>query len=153
MAELHEVLHRQAHADAVIDVDDRDRACALALPDADQRCRVADQVGQQPGLIAQVAQQDGAIAMAHLEHLAQSDRFGGAAANVTQHDVVAAVAGNGRDGRNSHAEERVADVADDQTEQAGARAAQSTGERIGAVARVGDDLEDAGACVVGDWHD
>jgi uncharacterized spore protein YtfJ len=113
---------------------------------------VTDEVGQQGGLVAQVTEQKHAVAVAHLEHLAQRYRLVAAAAHMAENHVVPVAAGFGGDGGDGHAEEGVADVPDDQPQQAGAGATQGARERIGRVTVLGDHLQDAGAGLGGNWH-
>src|SRR4029077_1730444 len=76
------------------------------------------------------------LAVADLEDLCQRLRFLRAAAGVPQDEVVAAPTRLGGDRLQHNREERVGDVADDQSEQRGAGATQPARERMRAIAQL-----------------
>ena len=113
----------------------------------------ADEVVEQPRLVAHVAEQDDGVAMPGLEHGVQLDRLVGEPVGAAEHDVVVALPGPRRHGLDGRGEERVGDLPDDDPEQHRLGAAQAAGQRVGPVAEAVGDVEHALAGVGGDRHD
>ena len=131
---LGEVVDRGGDAASVVDVDGRDAGERGALPQGDDRHVRCGEVVEEARLVAHVAEQHDAVAVAGLEDGAQRDRLVGLAVGAAEHHVVVAFSGRQRHGFDRGGEEQVGDVADDQSEQHRLGAPQTAGQRVRAIA-------------------
>lgn len=110
------------------------------------------EVGQQPGLVLHVAQQDDGVAMSRLEDGRQRQRLVGPAAGVAEHEVIALPDGRLGQGRDRAGEEWIRDVADDRAEKHRRGPAKASGEWIRSVAELARREGHALPCLGRDRH-
>ncbi len=130
MSQAGEVFDRQPDAQAVVHLDARDQVQPGALPQRDHGDLSVPEVGQEPGLVAHVAQQEDRVALACLEHRGQLVRLRCPRMRVAEHDVVATRPGRGRDRLDRTREERVGDIAHDRAEQHRGCSPEGSGKRV-----------------------
>ena len=134
MAEPGEMVDGGRDTAAVVDVDRRHAGERGALPHGDDRHVRCREVVEEARLIANVAEQHDAVAVAGLEDGAERDRLVGPAVGAPEHDVVVALARRQRHRLDGGGEERVGDLSDDDPEQHRLGAAQPSGQRVRPIA-------------------
>ena len=128
---------------SVVDVDGRDAGqCGRSLPHTDDRDIGLVQVLQQQRLVAGVADEKNGVAMPCLQHCSESDGFVRPAVGVAQDDVVAVPACLHRNRVDGAGEERVRDLADNDSEEHRPGAPQAASQWIRPIVHLAGHVQD-----------